>query len=399
MRRRDACRRSPLTRGACLATAALPLIAACAAPSSPTRASRRTTATSSAAAASNPKAPEALGSVYAQAAAGGLSPRVAGQRSLVYVPNHSSGTISVIDPHSLRVIDTFPAGRGPQHVVPSWDLSTLWVNDDEGGDELTPIDPRTGRRRGPNVPVADPYNMYFTPDGASAIVVAEAQQRLDLRDPRTMRLQASIPVACPGINHADFSADLSYALFSCEFSSQLVQVDLRNRRVLGYLKLPGEPAAMAQDVRLAPAGDVFYVADMARGGLHVIDARGGLREVGFLPTGPETHGILPSRDGRLLYVSNRGGPSAAGSVSVIDPAARRVIATWSIPGGGTPDMGGVSADGRQLWLSGRRSDVVYVLDTSTGRLLAKVPVGREPHGLAVWPQPGRFSLGHTGLMR
>ena len=78
---------------------------------------------------------------------------------------------------------------------------------------------------------------------------------------------------------------------------------------------------------------------------------------------------------------------------------RRVVATWTIPGGGTPDMGGVSVDGSKLWLSGRRDNVVYVWDTRTGTLLAKIPVGVEPHGLAVWPQPGRFSLGHTGNTR
>ena len=52
-----------------------------------------------------------------------------------------------------------------------------------------------------------------------------------------------------------------------------------------------------------------------------------------------------------------------------------------------------------LWLTGRWNGVVYALSTNNGRLLAKIPVGAGPHGLAVWPQPGRFSLGHTGVMR
>jgi len=72
---------------------------------------------------------------------------------------------------------------------------------------------------------------------------------------------------------------------------------------------------------------------------------------------------------------------------------------WVIPGGGSPDMGGVTADGRRLWLSGRSNQVVYVFDTSTGRVLKKIKVGLQPHGLCVWPQPGRFSLGHTGNTR
>ena len=119
------------------------------------------------------------------------------------------------------------------------------------------------------------------------------------------------------------------------------------------------------------------------------------RVTGFLPTGRGTHGLYPSRDARFLYATNRG----EGSVSVIDFATQKVVHKWTIPGGGSPDMGGVSADGNVLWLSGRYHSEVYAIDTATGKLLARTKVGKEPHGLCVWPQPGRYSLGHTGLMR
>ena len=86
-------------------------------------------------------------------------------------------------------------------------------------------------------------------------------------------------------------------------------------------------------------------------------------------------------------------------VSVISFATERPVAKWRIPGGGSPDMGGVSADGKVLWVSGRYDASVYAISTVTGKLLAKIAVGRGPHGLCVWPQPGRYSLGHTGDMR
>jgi hypothetical protein len=99
---------------------------------------------------------------------------------------------------------------------------------------LTPIDPRTGKP-GKAIPVDDPYNMYFSPDGKSAIVVAEAYKRLDFRDPATMELQASLAVPrCGGINHADFSIDGRYAIFTCEFSGTVAKIDLVERNVLGY---------------------------------------------------------------------------------------------------------------------------------------------------------------------
>src|SRR4051794_30969774 len=83
-----------------------------------------------------------------------------------------------------------------------------------------------------------------------------------------------------------------------------------------------------------------------------------------------------------LYVANRGShatrgrPHGKGSVSVIDFATRRIETTWRIPGGRSPDMGNVSADGKRLWLSGRFDDVVYMIDTATGAVTS-IPVGKE----------------------
>jgi YVTN family beta-propeller protein len=342
--------------------------------------------------------------LYGDAGAGRLSPAVAGALPRVYVPNLQSNDVYVIDPATLKVVDRFRVGLNPQHVVPSWDLKTLWVannaeNTTKGS--LTPIDPLTGKP-GKAIAVDDPYNMYFTPDGKEAIVVAEAFQRLDFRDPHTMALKSSLATPeCKGINHADFSIDGRFAIFTCEFGGMLAKIDLVDRKVLGYLRL--SKGKMPQDIRVSPDGSTFYVADMMADGVFVIDGQS-FREIGFVATGKGTHGLYPSRDGTKLYVANRGSNKihgaerGMGSVSVLDFATRKVDVTWPIPGGGSPDMGNVSADGKQLWLSGRYDNVVYVFDTTTGAVKI-IPVGKEPHGLTVWPQPGRYSLGHTGNMR
>ena len=342
--------------------------------------------------------------LYSETAAGKLSPAVAGALPRVYVPHVKSNDIYVIDPATNQVIDKFKVGTNPQHVVPSWDLKTLWVaNNAEGttNGSLTPIDPLTGM---PGTPVAvdDPYNMYFTPDGKHAVVVAEAFARLDFRDAHTMALDDSVSAPeCKGINHADYSIYGRYAIFTCEFAGRLAKIDMVERKVVGYLKL--SRGGMPQDIRVSPDGKVFYVADMMADGVFVIDGDG-FKEIGYIPTGVGTHGLYPSRDATKLYISNRGSnkirgsKGGAGSVSVLDFSTRKVVATWPIPGGGSPDMGNVSADGKQLWLSGRFDNVVYSIDTGTGAV-TKIPVGTQPHGLTVWPQPGRYSLGHTGNMR
>ena len=373
--------------------------------------------------------------LYSEIGPDRISPAIRSDPARIYVPNQRSNDVYVIDPAAMKVVDRFKVGLSPQHIVPAYDLRTLWVtNNAEGRPDgsLTPIDPRTGKP-GAAVPVDDPYNMYYTPDGKSAIVVAEARKRLDFRDPKTMAAQYSVDVpGCPGINHADFSVDGRTAYFTCEFAGSIAKIDLVGHKVEGYLHLQmpatrfretkgaprtgegqvWEPGAtevctvtsgMPQDVRSSPDGRRLYVADMHADGVHVVDTAS-FTKVGFIPTGLGAHGLYPSRDGRRLYVANRGshrihGPQLGdGGVSVIDFASEKVVARWAVPGGGSPDMGNVSADGKWLWLAARYDNVVYRFDTTTGEV-RQIKVGAEPHGLTVWPQPGRYSLGHTGNLR
>jgi DNA-binding beta-propeller fold protein YncE len=219
-----------------------------------------------------------------------------------------------------------------------------------------------------------------------------------------MMLRHSMPVPCPGVNHLDFTADGRYAMASCEFSGKLLWIDVRARAVARTLTLgmamsapvtaPGPGYSMPQDVRLSADGTIFYVADMAANGIWLINA-GRFTVIRFLHTGMGTHGFMVSRNGKYLYISNRG----EGSISVLDFAAGTLVHKWWIPGGGSPDMGGVSPDGTVMWWSGRYNGVVYAMSTVNGRLLAKIPVGSGPHGVCVFPQPGRYSLGHTGNFR
>ena len=375
--------------------------------------------------------------IYQYTRANFFSPVVKNALFRVYVPNSDGDTISVIDPSTYQVIQTFYTGKGPQHVVPSYDLKTLWVLNNKSN-SATPIDPATAKP-GMSVSVDDPYNLYFTPDGKFAIIVCEARKELQFRDPETLKPLYSLPIACNGANHMDFTVDNHYAIVTCEFSGQLMKVDLVKRQIVGYLSLvakkvektilthpvsdmtitadghiaigdvdaettPLNMQSMPQDIRSSADGQVFYVADMMKDGVILINPNRFI-QIGFIPTGMGTHAIYPSRDGKLFYISNRGchhvrcGPHGPGSISVLDPIKKAVVATWSIPQGGSPDMGNVSADGKELWLSGRYDNEVYVFDTTIGKLTHRIPVGSGPHGLTVWPQPGRYSLGHTGNMR
>jgi YVTN family beta-propeller protein len=383
--------------GAVMLAASMTTMDSCSSPSSTAERTASAQPTPNAAAAPASEAPlpgmPALldpHNIYAANRPGELSPAVAQFPTRIYVPNSGSNSVDVIDPVSFKIVEHFAVGRQPQHITPSYDLKRLWVLADLG-DSATEIDPATSKK-GKTIWVKDPYNMYYTPDGRFAVVVAEREARLNFLNPSTMKLVESVKVPCRGIDHMDFTANGRFLIASCEFAASLVKVDVSTHQPVGTLAL--EPGGMPQDVRSAPDGKLFYVADMMANGVYVVDPYTFSR-VEFIATGKGAHGISISRDAKLMYVSNRG----EGSVSVVDLATRKVVKRWEIPGGGTPDMGGLSPDGNTLWLSGRYSREVYAFDISDGHLLARIKVGKGPHGLAVFPQPGRYSLGHNGVFR
>ena len=320
--------------------------------------------------------------VYA-ATLGGLAPQVADLPLRVYVPNEKSNSVSIVDPATYQVVGRIVVGASPEHVTPSYDLRSLYVNDTG----LTEIDPRTATVRR-TVKVAMPYNLYFTPDGTKAIVVAEELHRLDFYDARTWAFLKSVPIPWNGIDHLDFSADGAFLVASCEFSGRLVKVDTVALALVDSVAVGGFPV----DVKLAPAGDVFFVTNQQRDGISVIDATT-LRETGFVVTGKGAHGLAVSRDARSLFVTNR----LAGTISVIDIASRTVTANWLV--GGSPDMLTLSADGTELWTGNRFGDTILVVSVESGRVTHTIKVEERPHGLTFFPQPGRFSLGHNGVYR
>jgi YVTN family beta-propeller protein len=303
----------------------------------------------------------------------------------VYVPSAVGNTLHVIDPKTFKIIATHNVGRFPHHVTPSWDLTKLYVTN-TGGNSLTVIDPKTGEISG-EIRVEDPYNLYFTPDGKMAVVVAERHKRIDFRDLRTWKLLKSVPVEWPGVDHLAFSRDGSYLVASCEWSGRIVKVDLRKLELVADMALGKLPV----DVVRPPRQNLMFIADQGVHGVFVVDPDA-WKMIEFIPTGRGTHGILLSHDEKSLYASNRG----EGSISVIDIASRKVTAKWKT--GGSPDMGQLSPDGRHMWISSRYHSAVLAIDTTTGKVIARIPTDKEPHGLTYFPNSrGTRSLGHNGI--
>ncbi|HKW59772.1 MAG TPA: YncE family protein [Candidatus Dormibacteraeota bacterium] len=333
--------------------------------------------------------PDAPTNVYANTLSGTVPCPLCELKPRVYVPNSMAGTVDVIDPNTYKVIDHFGVGSIPHHIAPAWDMSKLYV-DNEGSSSLTVIDIHTGRPSG-TVHIPFPYNLYFTPDGNKAIDVVERLNRVEFRDWRNgWRLLGAVGIPWPGADHLDFSADGSYFMISTEYSGVVAKIDVNTMRLAGYVYVGGLPI----DVKLSPDGSLFYVTNQGRMGVSVIDPVA-MKVIQFIPTGRGAHGLQVSRDTKSLYVSNR----LEGSISVIDFATRTVTAKWRIPGGGSPDMLQLNPDGSRLWASGRYNATVYVFDTTSGQVIARIPVGAQDHGLTFFPNVGLHSLGHNGVYR
>ncbi|TYB48383.1 YncE family protein [Actinomadura chibensis] len=333
-------------------------------------------------------APPVPAAVYAAAGPGMLAPAARGIPPRLYVAN--GPRVDVLDPDGPRLVARIPTGAAA--VVPSWDLRRLWAADPPRG-AVVPLGPR-GAGRALAVQVAGPAGLYFTPDGRDALVLARppgrfgGSGRVDVRDPRTMLRKATVPLPCAA-GHADFAADGSALVASCPAAGGLARVDLAGRRVSGVLRLPD--GARPGDLRLSPDGAAFYVADPVKGGLWLVDARR-LVLLGFVPAVPGARGLAVGRDARRLFVVGDG------ALAAVDFTARRVVARWPLPGGGSPAPGGVSSDGTVLWLADP-AGLVYAVSTRTGRVVRRLWVGGRPAGLRLHPQPGRHSLGGTGLYR
>ena len=319
-----------------------------------------------------------------------LAPQVRNDPEYVYVPNGDPGTVEVIDPSTYTVVRRMSFGfhTYPEHVTPSYDLRWLYA-DVDGANALAKIDPRTGKLVRMIHGIERPYNLYFTPDGARAIDVAEYDDTIVFMDPHTWKPIKAVTMPCRGSDHADFGPPgTSYLLISCEYDGNVIKVDWKKMQVLRVLNVGGMPI----DVKLTPNGKRFLVANQGLGGVSIIDPAT-MKQTGFIPTAQGAHGMALSRDTTHMYVTDR----LAGEISRIDLSTLKVDATWNV--GGSPDMAQVSPDGSELWVTNRFGTTVSVISTKTGKVIHHIEVGPDPHGLTYFPEPGRFSLGHNGVYR
>jgi len=220
------------------------------------------------------------------------------------------------------------------------------------------------------MPVADPYQLGFSPNGRFLVVNGLARNQVDVYDAASMQLLKRFPIASMP-SHLDYAPDSSRVFVSLQGTDSMVAIDLTKMAVLWKEKVGKTPAGV-----LWHDGKVL-VADMGTDYVAVVDPADG-HVINRIHTGKGAHNLFVSPDRKIIWVNNRVG----GTTTSLDATTLTPIRTYTIPGG--PDDIAFAPDGR-LWITRRFAEKVAVLDPKTGDYQT-IDVGRSPHGLFLNPK-------------
>jgi DNA-binding beta-propeller fold protein YncE len=293
---------------------------------------------------------------------------------LVLVMNSAEASLSVVDVDTERELRRIPVLREPHHWALTRDGHDLLVGD-TGGNELLDLDPTSFavRRR---VPVADPYQLGFSPDGRFLTVNGLARNQVDIYDGATLKLLKRFALR-KSPSHLDYAPDSSRVFVSLQDTDQLAAIDLRTMTLLWDEKVGKVPAGVLW------LNNSVLVALMNDDGLAVVDpATGHVQR--RIHTGAGAHQLFLSPDRKVLWVNNR----VAGTTVALDAATLAELRSYRVTGG--PDDIAFAPNGK-LWITQRFVRSVAVLDPATGHL-DTIDVGRQPHGIFLNPNADAATL-------
>ncbi len=285
----------------------------------------------------------------------------------VLVMNSSAASLSVIDIDSQTEISRIPVLREPHHWTLTPDNRELLVGDTVANEMLF-LDPVTFavRRR---LPISDPYQLGFSPDGKLLVVTALARAQVDIYEAGSYKLVKRFALKSMP-SHLDFSPDSAMVFISLQGTDRLAAIDLRKMAL-----------AWDMPVGRAPAGVIWHngkvmVANMGSDDVAIVDPRDG-RVTERLKIGKGAHTLFRSPDGKQLWVNARIDSTA----TVLDAKTLKPIRIYKLPGG--PDDLVFAPDGK-IWFTLRFAHKVAVLDPISGNFTT-IAVGRSPHGIYLNP--------------
>jgi YVTN family beta-propeller protein len=282
--------------------------------------------------------------------------------------NSDDDSLSLIDTATYKEISRTHIGRSPHHLILTPDGKTLIVAM-ASGNELVFIDRASGTIT-QRIAASDPYQVAFSPDAKWFVATSLRLDRIDIYDAADYRLVHRLPAPTMP-SHIAFSTDSATVFITLQGANSLIAIDLASGKPIWTVAVGPQPAG----VWVRPSGTIL-VGIMGSDHIAEVAANDG-SIIRRIQTARGAHNFLLSPDGKVLYVSNR----VAGTISILDPDTLAVTGTMPAPGG--PDDMALTADGQELWVTGRWKASVDVIDRVTGTLKTRIAVGRSPHGISL----------------
>ncbi|MET3382589.1 40-residue YVTN family beta-propeller repeat-containing protein [Variovorax sp. OV084] len=291
----------------------------------------------------------------------------------IFVLNSLDASVSVINPVDWTEKQRIATGKEPHHIYMTPDEKSVIVAN-SAGDSLTFLNPRTAEVQRVVYGIIDPYQLQFSRDMKWFVTAGNRLNHVDIYrwDGKDLKLAKRIASGkTPSHIWIDNTSTIAYV--TMQDSDEMIAVDLPTQTVKWRVATGTMPA----DIFGVHNDKTLLVGLTGSDGVQVFDVAGAEPKlVGKIPTGKGAHAFRSAGDGKSVFVSNR----VANTISRIDLATLKVIATYPVPGG--PDCMDLSADGKTLYVTSRWIKKLSVVDLASNKVVRQVNVGRSPHG--VW---------------
>lgn len=307
-----------------------------------------------------------------------------------YTSDQFSNTVSVVDPATntllgvIRLGDPTPMNLSPlykgQLLVHgmgfSPDHKTLLVVS-IGSNSVSFIDTATNAVRQTAYVGRSPHEAFFTSDGKEVWVSIRGEDYIAVLDAGTAKELRRIAVP-NGPGMTIFSPDGAYGYVCSSFSPETVVVDTKSHAIVGRMK---QESPFCPDIAATPDGAQVWFTLKDVGRTQVFEARPPFKALKTIDTGPITNhvNVVRTKAGQFAYVTV-GGLNIVKVFRTDDFAEVATIPTGALPHGLWP-----SGDGSRVYVGLENADKAAVIDTATNTVIAEVPIGQGPQGVAYVP--------------
>jgi len=295
---------------------------------------------------------------------------------LAIILNSGSASVTRIDMQKREVIDDFPIGKEPHHLMMMPDGKTLIVAN-AAADNLALLDAATGNKLGTIPKIIDPYQIGFAPNNKWFVVAGNRLDRVDIYPVNNGNI-----VPKPDIyklpetpSHIAFTSDSQITFVTLQDSNEVVAIDLQAKKQLWKMRVGKMPAGLW----MTPGDKYLLLGVTGEDFVQVIDWKT-QKIIKTIKTGKGAHNFRPLGDGRYVFVTNR----VSATISKIDMETLENVATIKgLPAG--PDCMDITPNQKELWVTFRFSKKVGVINLTTNELEKTIKVGNSPHGVFFTP--------------